>query len=62
MSGRLHDLRHLHASILLAEGMPVREVSQRVGHANTTTTMNIYAHVLEGADQAAADAMGRLLG
>lgn len=59
--GRLHDLRHLHASILLAEGMPVRDVAQRVGHASPTTTLGIYAHVLEGRDRAAADIMGRLM-
>lgn len=44
---RLHDLRHLHATQPLADGVPVRTVSGRLGHANTSTTLNVYAHLLE---------------
>jgi integrase len=50
----LHGLRHTHVSKLLANGVPVNVVAQRVGHANPTVTLNIYAHVMEGADDAAA--------
>ena len=37
-TGPLHDLRHLHATQLLAAGVPVRTVSGRLGHANAATT------------------------
>jgi integrase len=58
---RLHDLRHLHATQLLAAGVPVRTVSGRLGHANASTTLNVYAHFLEASDREAADVMGGLL-
>ena len=44
---RLHDLRHLHATQLLAAGVPVRTVSGRLGHAKSATTLNVYAHFLD---------------
>ncbi len=44
---RLHDRRHLHATQLLAAGVPVPTVSGRLGHANAATTLNVYAHFLE---------------
>lgn len=60
---RFHDLRHTHASLLLAGGLAPHVVGGRLGHANPTTTMSIYAHVLqERADevgQAFADLLGR---
>ena len=59
---RLHDLRHLHATQLLAAGVPVRTVSGRLGHADAATTLNVYAHFLEASDRQAADVMGGLLG
>jgi len=59
---RLHDLRHLHATQLLAAGVPVRTVSGRLGHANAATTLNVYAHFLEASDREAADVIGELLG
>lgn len=43
---RLHDLRHLHATLLLKAGVPVHVVSQRVGHADPAMTLRVYAHVL----------------
>jgi integrase len=58
---RLHDLRHLHATQLLAAGVPVRTVSGRLGHANAATTLNVYAHFLTASDRDAADVMAGLL-
>ena len=58
---RLHDLRHLHATQLLAAGVPVRTVSGRLGHANAATTLNVYAHFLEASDREAADVIAGLL-
>jgi integrase len=47
-------LRHTHASELLRRGIPWKTVSQRLGHANATVTLNIYAHVMSGDDENAA--------
>ena len=58
---RLHDLRHLHATQLLAAGVPVRTVSGRLGHANAATTLNVYAHFLQASDRQAADVIEGLL-
>lgn len=57
-----HGLRHLHASLLLDEGVPITAVSARLGHANPQITMKIYAHALPGQDKRAADAIGEVLG
>jgi len=59
---RLHDLRHFTATRLIAAGVPVRTVSGRLGHANPSTTLAVYAHFVEASDQAAAEVMGELLG
>jgi integrase len=53
---RIHDLRHTHASILLASGVPLFQVSKRLGHKDIQTTSNIYGHLDKSADVASADA------
>ncbi len=58
---RLHDLRHFAATRLIAEGVPVRTVSGRLGHANPTTTLSVYSHFVEASDQDAAGIMGRIM-
>ena len=50
----LHTLRHSHASELLSKGVPIPTVSKRLGHANPTITLSIYAHALEADELAAA--------
>jgi len=57
-----HGLRHLHASLLLAEGVPITDVSQRLGHSNVAITGAVYAHALPGQGQRAAECIGRALG
>ena len=57
-----HGLRHLHASLLLAQGLPIPAVSQRLGHANSAITMSTYAHYLGRDDTQATEAIGRALG
>ncbi|MGC8833961.1 MAG: site-specific integrase [Armatimonadota bacterium] len=57
-----HGLRHLHASLLLAQGVPLSAVSARLGHANTQVTASIYAHALKGADRRAAEAVEGVMG
>lgn len=59
---RFYDLRHAAASLLISEGVPITAVSAMLGHALTSTTLNVYAHVLPGAERITADAMDRLLG
>jgi integrase len=57
----LHSMRHTSATLLIAEGVDLREVSGRLGHADMSTTGNIYAHFLKSADRAAADKMENLI-
>lgn len=51
----LHGLRHTHATLSLAAGVPLHVVSRRLGHANEASTARQYAHVLpqQGAEAAA---------
>jgi integrase len=58
---RLHDLRHTHATLLLADGVPVKVVSERLGHASATITLTVYPHVHPGMSREAADRFGALL-
>jgi site-specific recombinase XerD len=53
----LHSLRHTSATLLIGQGIDVRTVSGRLGHSQTSTTMNIYAHQLQSADAAASAAL-----
>lgn len=52
---RLHDLRHTHATLLLMAGAPVKVVSERLGHASTTITQEVYQHVMPGMQAQVAD-------
>lgn len=58
---RLHDARHTAATVLLRAGVPVKVVSQRLGHADVAVTMRIYQHVTAQDDRAAADAIAKAL-
>jgi integrase len=58
---RLHDLRHTHAPLLLAEGVPVEVVSERLGNASATITLTVYRHVHPGMGREAADRFAALL-
>lgn len=53
---RIHDLRHSHASVLLAAGVPVHVVRARLGHESIKTTVDTYSHLLPDAQLAAAAA------
>lgn len=50
-----HAFRHSMASILIQNGQDIVSVSKRLGHAQTSTTANIYAHIIAEADERAAD-------
>jgi integrase len=51
---RLHDLRHSHATLMLTQGIPAKVVSERLGHASISITLDTYSHVLPGMGEAAA--------
>jgi integrase len=57
----LHDLRHTHAALLLRNGVPVKVVSERLGHAKAMITLGVYAHVTPGTQGEAAAKFGVLL-
>lgn len=54
---RFHDLRHTHASLLLCKGIDIKTISERLGHSNISTTMNIYTHVMHELDVKASEAI-----
>lgn len=57
----LHGLRHTSATLLISKNIDIKTVSSRLGHAQTSTTLNIYAHALEKMDRDAADVLGNLI-
>jgi len=58
---RFHDLRHSAATLLLANGVDVATVAQRLGHASKTTTVNTHAHASDAGQQRAVGVMEKLL-
>jgi integrase len=58
---RLHACRHTAATLALLAGVPVKVVTQRLGHTSVTTTMTIYQRVTAQDDQVAADTLRRLV-
>lgn len=56
-----HSLRHTNATLQIAGGVDIRTVSKRLGHAQTSTTMNIYSHAIKSADEAAAAILDDML-
>lgn len=57
---RFHDLRHSHATFLLLSGIPVKVISERLGHSTTRVTQDIYSHVLPQMQDQAADEVDKL--
>ena len=51
----LHSLRHSNATLMISEGVDICTVSKRLGHADTSITLNVYAHALKSRDIEAAD-------
>lgn len=50
-----HGLRHSHASILIAQNLDILTISKRLGHAETSTTLDIYGHLLKDTDRVATE-------
>ena len=57
---RFHDLRHTHATILLFLGVDIKTISERLGHADIQTTLNIYADVLQELDKKSTEKIDTL--
>lgn len=58
---RFHDIRHTHASLLLKAGVPMKVVSERLGHATASFTLDVYSWVLPGMQADAAAVFSRLM-
>ena len=56
-----HTLRHSSATLLIAGGVDIATVSNRLGHSKKSTTMNIYAHAIRSADAIAAEKLQNIL-
>lgn len=57
----IHSLRHTNATLMIASGVSIKTVSSRLGHANISTTGNLYTHAIKSADEAAADTLQNIL-
>lgn len=55
-----HQLRHTHASLLLASGVSMKAIQLRLGHANIITTMDVYAHLTPDLEKATAEQLEKL--
>ncbi|MEW6546040.1 MAG: tyrosine-type recombinase/integrase [Bacillota bacterium] len=58
---RFHDLRHTHATLLLARGVHAKVVSERLGHSSVALTLDVYSHVLPDTQREAARAIEQVL-
>ena len=58
----LHSLRHTNASLLIAQGVDVRTVASLLGHAQASTTLDIYAHAFDKNKRVAQEKLGKVIG
>ena len=58
---RFHDLRHSCASLLLARGIPMKAIQERLGHSTYSTTANLYAHLESNMKNISANALANAL-
>ena len=56
-----HGLRHTHATIALRANRNPKVVSERLGHANVSITLDTYSHVTPGLEQDVADVVAKLV-
>lgn len=57
---RPHDLRHTHVAMLIADGAHAKVIQLRLGHATIAVTMDIYGHLFDGIDAAAAEGLDEM--
>ena len=55
----VHSLRHTYATLMIADGVPLVVVSKQLGHTQTSTTANIYAHAIASAQVKAIQTFDR---
>jgi integrase len=58
----LHQLRHFYASLLIAQGLNVKEVQERLGHKDATITLRTYTHLFPDSDDRTRAAIDAALG
>lgn len=58
---RWHDLRHTHATIAVKAGVPVKVISERLGHESPAVTLKQYAHVVPGMQAEATEQIAALV-
>jgi integrase len=56
-----HALRHTHVSVLIKAGVDVLTISRRIGHSRASMTLDVYGHLIDGGDEAAAKAIEGVL-
>jgi integrase len=56
-----HSFRHTHASELLAAGVPIVDVSRRLGHARVSTTLDVYGHLIASSEDKVTNTVTNLL-
>ncbi|WP_407541197.1 tyrosine-type recombinase/integrase [Deinococcus radiomollis] len=59
---RFHDFRRTYATLAIAQGLDIRLVTERLGHAHPSITLDVYAHVLNDQRKRAAISLDGLLG
>lgn len=59
---RFYDLRHTHASLLIAQGVHPKKIAERLGHASIKLTMDLYGHLFDGSDKESAERMQKIFG
>lgn len=57
---KLHGFRHSHASLLISKGIPISEISRRLGHSNINTTLSVYIHLLNNDEKKVLTAINTL--
>jgi integrase len=58
---RFHDLRHAHATHMLASGVHPKVASERLGHSKVGITLDLYSHVMPGMQEDAAERIDQAL-
>lgn len=58
---RIHDMRHTHATLLIASGVDVKTVQTRLGHSSADMTLNVYSHAVPRNDEKAASGIDEML-
>lgn len=58
---RLHDLRHTNATLMLKSNIPTKIASQRLGHSNVSTTLDLYSHVLKDMERETTEKIDEII-